>query len=145
MSKEQSECQLWQSNENINLTEFVLAVCQRFVAAPLTKPQEYVITQVSKAPTMSLFKCSRNVWAHVFTYLDYPWKMHTSLNSQINHMGILNKTICWWSSMCTDWRLPHLSSFFMPYVSHGWGSEGILVLIPRSECEILTAPSLSDL
>jgi len=47
--------------------------------------------------------------------------------------------------MCMDWRLPHLSSFFMHYVSHGWECEGILVLILRSEREILTAPSLLDL
>jgi len=33
----------------------------------------------------------------------------------------------------------------MHYVSHGWECEGILVLILRSEREILTAPSLLDL
>lgn len=41
MPKEQSECQLWQSKENINLAEFVLAACQRFVAAPISLSQNH--------------------------------------------------------------------------------------------------------
>lgn len=33
---EQPKCKRWQSNENINLAEFVLAACERFVAAPIS-------------------------------------------------------------------------------------------------------------
>lgn len=38
---EQSKRKLWQSNENINLAKFVLAACERFVAAPISLLQNH--------------------------------------------------------------------------------------------------------